>query len=352
MARPESRVDLMHVPTPTVVTDRIARMLIVPTGKPFAAIDTCCGNGEALMNLTKSLPKCLTYGVELDEMRAAQARTKLHRVLASSAFDVTTAQSHYSLCLLNPPYDDSTMGRLEMAFLDQATRLLRIGGVLVYIIKANRYDTEVRKHLEANYDTFGYWSFPDPYYHGPELRFEQTVLIARRWGTGADLPDAVGEQHSYSYGGSYRRPVPLTGNQIDSWELPPSGSPGIFTAPEFSSVKCQEMVRNSPLHAATKIGAQRTDRPPLPLGTGHVALLLAAGAVDGVYGEGATRHLARGFVSRRVETEKIPDETAGGNAKLKVITRETFAVEIRTLEDNGKITTLSTVARPKEEEES
>ncbi len=41
-------------------------------------------------------------------------------------------------------------------------------------------------------------------------------------------------------------------------------------------------------------------RPPLPLHSGHLGLLLAAGKLDGIIGQGVDRHVVKGKVTKVV----------------------------------------------------
>ena len=76
-------------------------------------------------------------------------------------------------------------------------------------------------------------------------------------------------------------------------------------------------------------------RPPLPLHTGYLGLLLANGYLDGVLGEGQDRHIVRGKV------EKITnryDEYQGD----VLIEREvdSYRVSVKILRKDGEILTL------------
>lgn len=82
--------------------------------------------------------------------------------------------------------------------------------------------------------------------------------------------------------------------------------------------------------------------PPLPLGIGHVALLLASGHLNGIVEpEGGPSHVVRGtsrkrsFVSDVTETEN-PD----GGTTTRTTISERIELVIRTVDSTGRIQTF------------
>ncbi|MBC7106444.1 MAG: class I SAM-dependent methyltransferase, partial [Firmicutes bacterium] len=91
-----------YYPTPAVVVDRLKHILKFPE-EPFAALDPCCGEGDALALLLEGTGG-RGYGVELDLSRAKRAREKLHRAVPG-AFELAKVPARaFSLLFLNPPY--------------------------------------------------------------------------------------------------------------------------------------------------------------------------------------------------------------------------------------------------------
>ena len=68
-----------------------------------------------------------------------------------------------------------------------------------------------------------------------------------------------------------------------------------------------------------------------------MALLLAAGELDGVVGKGRDRHVVRGYVRKATDTSQDEDEK--GNQTIRETER--FEVQIKTLSKDGKIRVLS-----------
>lgn len=342
MARPQSQVDLMHVPTPGVIIDRLRELLEIPPG--VRALDPCCGDGSALAALN---PKGENYGIELDQARAASAEDVLGRVLACSMQEARVGHQAFGLVLLNPPYDASVEGRLEGVFLDRCSRYVAPGGVLVLIIKETMYPCVLR-HLCRYFEPIGHWRFPDPYFDGPELAFGQTCLVVRR------LHDLSWEHDTRSYaeliGLGSLEPMPEAFDE--GHQVPIGHDPQIFLPGSLSERDLATLLSASPLAPKRMVmpPAVGGGRPPLPLKQGHISLVLASGLVNGVYGEGPLLHIAKGTIVRDEKIEHIDDVTVGG--KAAVIERKTdfFNIVIRALRPNGEIHDLSAACNRLEEE--
>jgi tRNA1(Val) A37 N6-methylase TrmN6 len=70
----------------------------------------------------------------------------------NTAFENTLLTDEtFSLVFLNPPYDGETSTgrgeRMEFTFLNDSTKLLRRGGMLVYIIPETRVSEKIARHL-------------------------------------------------------------------------------------------------------------------------------------------------------------------------------------------------------------
>ena len=103
-------------PTPPRVVDLIAGQIQPPAGydqrnrETLRILDPCCGAGEAVAQLAECLdgPNTIpieTHGVELHRDRAAEAESRLDRVLAADLFATSIANGAFGLLYLNPPYD-------------------------------------------------------------------------------------------------------------------------------------------------------------------------------------------------------------------------------------------------------
>lgn len=334
MARPQATVDLCHVPTPVEVISRLRSLLYIPDG--CVCIDPCCGSGDALAQLA---PQGLKFGVELELDRARAATRTLNHVIVGSMQDARISNAAFGLLLLNPPYDDSTEGRLEKVFLERCSRYLCVGGVLILIIKDVLY-SHVAGILRRHYDVVGHWRFPDPYYEGPELSFGQTVLVARRRGT----PHLEREAADF-----WTNTLKLDENSIFAGEPLPDEfperlqcftgkRPAMFLSGAMDEEDVAELLRTSPLKRLPTLPSPLgCGRPPVTLKQGHIALTLASGVINGAYGSGESLHVARGLVVRQTSTDvTVETDINGDPVAVKKIT-DAFVIRVRALTRHGEI---------------
>ena len=83
------------------------------------------------------------------------------------------------------------------------------------------------------------------------------------------------------------------------------------------------------------VGNGGLKRPPLPLHSGHLGLLLASGCLDGLVGEGDDIHVVRGKVVKTINTY---EEMKGDVLEERSI--ESYQVSIKILTKDGDIITL------------
>jgi predicted RNA methylase len=141
--RHEGRVKMWYYPTLQSVVYRIRSFLRFPAEK-INVLDPCCGEGAAVHNLVEGA-NVATYGIELDEYRAKQAKGMLDYVLHCGYEDVRISNDAFSCLFLNPPYDWQGAGqhdenrheRTEKTFLSGTVRYVMPEGVLVYIVHKN-----------------------------------------------------------------------------------------------------------------------------------------------------------------------------------------------------------------------
>jgi predicted RNA methylase len=115
MARLASQASAGFYPTPPRVVTAIARHLAATAeragpppgrrgGRTIRLLDPCAGTGEAAAAIAAVLG-AESFGIELNEQRADACRSRLDRVLATSAFSVRLANGAFSCLWLNAPYD-------------------------------------------------------------------------------------------------------------------------------------------------------------------------------------------------------------------------------------------------------
>lgn len=337
MARLESRVKMLYYPTPLTVVERIRTFIEFPEHE-VSILDPCAGEGLALEKLCEDT-KAITYGVELDQHRAKKAKERLNYVLHCGIEETKISNNIFSCLFLNPPYDFKTQTedeinsseRKEKIFLKDTAKYLQPEGLLIYIIPQHQLIKGIAKVLSYRFERFLIYRFPDGEYE----KFKQIVLFGVRKKVNSINEKAYEKLSQIPY--------------IDLAEIPfkdepacklPRGKPvSLFKSTKIDPEVLKKEVKNSPLwkkfKEMTRIEESKMERPPLPLHTGHISLLLANGMLDGVVGEGNEKHIVRGKVEKIVTKYEEMQDKYVEERQL-----ESFRVSIKILKQDGEIITL------------
>jgi 16S rRNA G966 N2-methylase RsmD len=305
------------------------------------ALDPCAGKGEALAQLSRGLG-LRPYTIELDEKRAEDCHRNLTidglegRVLApASFFGCTATFQSFSFIWLNPPFDDEVGGgmRTEHTFLQRATQWLRPGGILCFVIP---------EHVSQRWDVtefLGQWytrlaTLPFPAEH---RKFEEVIVF------GIKRSKSVETHNEKSI--AERERLPLPPNAELPYDIPPGHQPPKrFEKIELTQGEIAAEFAASPLKKWMEPPADPPlPQPPLPLATGHLALLLAAGHLDGVVRPaGEPPHVVRGTAHKVTYTASVEEtENKDGSVTTRTIQSEKILLTVRTAEQDGTISTLS-----------
>jgi tRNA1(Val) A37 N6-methylase TrmN6 len=332
------RMKMGYYPTPARVVDYIKKWLSFPPA-PFTALDPCCGEGMALERLVVG-PQAVTYGVELDQHRTDAAQGRIQNLLKCGIEDARIAHRSCSLLFLNPPYDEATLEenadtkteRQEKAFLRMTWPYLIPGGVLVYIIPQKRLSRGIARLVASRFEHIKVCRFPDPEYDD----FKQVVVMGvRKTENSLDEGLALKLQNVPN-----RKLKPLPETDTAQYSVPTAGPLKLFRSTVIDPAELEKQMAQSPLwrrfHAMTSRTELKLPRPPLPLHSGHLGLLLAAGKLDGVVGEGDDRHVVKGKVTKVVS--KV-EEYKGDVLEQRELDR--YVVSIKILNRNGEIRELT-----------
>jgi tRNA1(Val) A37 N6-methylase TrmN6 len=332
------RIKMGHYPTPPRAVELIRNNLSFPP-QQFSSLDPCCGEGDALAGLIAGT-RAITYGVELDLQRAEESKIRLHHVLRCGIEETRIQRCSCSLLLLNPPYDEVTLEkeadtkteRQERAFLRTSVPYLIPRGVLVYIIPQNRLDKAIARLLASRFEYLRVWRFPDPEY----ANFRQIVVFGVKKAN--NTPD---EQEALRLQNVPRVDLaPLSGSPEIRYKVPASGPLTLFRSmlidPEELKKQMAQSVLWKRFAALTTRSEVRIPRPPLPLHSGHLGLLLAAGKLDGIMGTGEDSHLVKGSV-RKITT--VLQEIKGEVLEERELDR--YVVSIKILNQHGEIRELT-----------
>lgn len=327
-----------YYPAPEAAVAYAASFLRTPTGEPFTMLDPCAGEGAALRQLSASLgcPPDRTYAIELDDSRAGVLRAAMSqaRVLAPADFFSCRASSgSFSFVWLNPPFDNGYGGRrVEEQFLWRATDWLMPGGVLALVCPEDLVadHSNARQHLARHYEQLRVVPFPEA--HRP---FNEVLVFAHK----RRRPEAgpLGTQPSWDRG---LAPPDFR------YHIPPGSGPRRFEKTEPTEPELHRMLATSPLRSHLTSPPQATvPSPPLPLGIGHVALLLASGHLDGVVQpEGKLPHVVRGTARKHSFVSDVTDtENDDGSTTTRTTISERIDLVIRTVDCSGRIRTFSEI---------
>jgi len=317
-------------PAPPEAIDEVLKYLRPPAKGKFAIIDPCAGEGTAIKHLAEKLgcPIEDAYAIELDGTRAKKCREEsglVNVIGPCSYFGTVVQQRSLSLVWCNPPFDDELGGgaRVESRFFDEATKLLCKGGIMLLVcperIANNHY---VRETIGTWYDNVRMVRFPEEH-----RKYQEVVMICVKRNEMASVV--------------HREDSPYC--SLDEYHLPNSKGPGYrFYKNAMTDEELLKAMSESP---ATRLLDVASDyemaRPPLALGVGHIALLLASGHLDGVVRPpDELPHLVRGTVTKQESVVDQESECEGNVVKTKTTIAERIVLEVRVVTAEGELKTF------------
>jgi len=313
-----------------------ASYLQAPVGQPFAVLDPCAGEGTAIRQLGKLLgcPPCMIHAIELDDRRAeaiAAALPEAHVLAPADFFGCRASYGSFSFIWLNPPFDYSYGGnRVEEQFLSQATEWLMPGGVMALVCPEDVIEefSDARQHFTRFYGNVTVVPFPEAY-----RPFREVIVFGHK----RSRPE-VGRTTGWKAWESVQAP------QGFHYRIPPGDGPRVFQKVQPTEPELQRMLNGSPLRSHLKSSPETpVPSPPLPLGIGHVALLLASGHLDGVVQPaGLPPHVVRGTSRKHSFISDVTDaENQDGSTTTRTTISERIELVIRTVDRTGRIRIFS-----------
>jgi SAM-dependent methyltransferase len=338
--RPAGRERLGFFPLPIGEAERIRKFLQFPD-QDCPVLDPCIGDGVALAKITHQA-KLLRYGIELEADRAKQARSSASQVIHGNCFDVQCPVESFSLIYLNPPYDfelgEQKSQRMEKLFLEHVYRWLKPGGILVLVVPAKRV-ADCAVLLSIHFRDVRAYRLTKP----DSMRYQQVaVLGVRRSRQERDwLRDNEIIQVQLWLGSLERELEGLPSlAEPDHVYVAPPGVPVRLVHRALPLDQIEDLLPQSSAYRQVSrvIFAPRADvtgRPLTPLHGGHVGLLCTAGMLNGVFGEGETRHIAHWQSIKLVD--KSEEEEDG---KTVIREKERFSNELTLVFSSGEIAIL------------
>lgn len=298
-----NNVKMGYYPTDPDNISLILRGVRFPEGVTTNLLDPCCGCGKALRQLAQG-NNCYAYGVELDESRAEEAQTRLHRVGFGSFFYSRISHEAFHLLFLNPPYlsvlnESGGRARHEKRFLIESLCHLAYGGLLIYVIPYYRLTQDICRVLCDNFDSLTVWRFTD----GEFKKFKQIAVMGIRKRRELEPSDALWlERYTVDPAA-----IPsLTELPEDKYALPaqPLEVP-VFKGEKFNRKELEQQLRRS--GSFTQMMARSeldggVKHPLLPLSIGQIGLIGGSGMINGLI-ECDTPHVIKGRIVKVVSTE-------------------------------------------------
>jgi hypothetical protein len=332
--RSVARIKLGYYPLPSAEGSRLRRLLnFSPDGA--SVLDPCAGTGAALLQLTAGA-EVTRYGVELDANRAALAKTAGIETIHGNFFDAQAKVESFSLLYLNPPYDSEVASfgnqRMEFLFLQRSIRWLMQGGILLMVVPHGQLQDCVPLLAETCSD-FRVFRLTDP----ESDRFDQVALLAVRTRVPASAYEG---NRSKLIATIWKNPLPVLAGNEASLDVPPS-PPTTLVHKGLPLDQVEDLAIASSAWNKTRAfllpkEQSAVGRPITPLHGGHVGLLCTAGLLNGVFGNGPDRHIARWRTIKYVTTfeEKIEGYT-------EVHKRERFSNELALVYEDGRTLVLT-----------
>jgi Uncharacterised methyltransferase family (DUF6094) len=313
-----------------------------------SVIDPCVGQGAAL-HLVTSDALVRRYSVELDAERARFASSTGIETIQGNIFDAFTKAESFSLLYLNPPYD-SEIGsianrRMEAVFPEHTYHWLAMEGVLIFIIPFEQLQ-DCAGVLSSHFAALNVFRLTDP----DSVQYRQiAVLGARRDIRGIAVDNNKRQLQSVGLYGTFQKLPELQPGVCLLYSVPRSDEVTLsYRGLPYDLL--EDLLRHSgawrqvgPLLMPNEDVA--TGRPITPLHGGHVGLLCTAGLLNGVFGQGDDRHIARWRSVKHVNTFVEQD----GDAEI-IHHRERWANELRLVYADGRTLKLTETPAKKEDE--
>ena len=298
-----NNIKLGYYPTDPDNIALLLRGIRFPEGVTTNLLDPCCGCGKALRQLAQG-NNCYAYGVELDESRAEEAQTRLHRVGFGSFFHSRISHEAFHLLFLNPPYlsvinENGGRSRHEKRFLIESISTLMYGGLLIYVIPYYRLTSDICRILVDNFDELTVWRFTDSEFK----KFKQAAVLGIRKKRDTELPDTLRLEQLAC---SPAEIPPLTQLPESRYALPAQPiTVNTFKGERFNQRELEQQLRRSDSFAQMMVRSELDSgvkHPLLPLSISQIGLIGGSGMINGLI-ECDTPHIIKGRIIKVVRTE-------------------------------------------------
>ena len=308
-----NNIKLGYYPTDPDHISLILRGIRFPEGVTTNLFDPCCGCGKALRQLAQG-NNCYAYGVELDESRAEEAQTRLHRVGFGSFFHSSISREAFHLLFLNPPYlsvinENGGRSRHEKRFLIESLPALAYGGLLIYVIPYYRLTPDICRILVDNFDDLTVWRFTESEFR----KFKQVAVLGVRKPRGTELQDTLWLEELASAPDAIRS---LAEMPEERYALPDHTiEVNTFKGERFNQKELEQQLRRCNSFAQMMARSELDSgvkRPLLPLSISQIGLIGGSGMINGLIACD-TPHIIKGRIVKVIRTESEEKFSVQGN---------------------------------------
>ena len=298
-----NNVKMGYYPTDPDNIDLLLHGIQFPAGVTTNLLDPCCGCGKALRQLAQG-NNCYTYGVELDENRAQEAQTRLHRVGFGSFFHSRISHEAFHLLFLNPPYlsvlnENGGRSRHEKRFLIESLPFLTLGGLLIYIIPYDRLTPDICRILQDNFEDLSVWRFTDSEFK----KFKQVAILGKRKRRDVEPQDTAWLERFGVMPDTipYRADLPEGKYAIPAQPL----MVNTFKGEKFNQKELEQQLRRSDSFTQMMARSELDSgikRPLLPLSISQIGLIGGSGMINGLI-QCDSPHIIKGRIVKVVRRE-------------------------------------------------
>jgi hypothetical protein len=221
--------------------------------------------------------------------------------------------------------------RMEFRFLEHTYRWLVEGGVLLMVVPQARLDPSISL-LAENFVDLRVFRLTDP----ESERFDQVALFAvRKRMRGQDYSRNRAALHEMVW----RRDMPTLQGSETPYRVPVSASTHlVYRGLPLDQI--EDLVVSSSVWKQVEAlllpkEEMAGGRPITPLHAGHVGLLCTAGLLNGVFGQGDQRHMARWRSVKSVTVFRVKEK-----GYTEVHKREQFTNELALVYEDGRTLVL------------
>ena len=274
----EGRAKAGFYPLPPRVTDLILKHIEPSPAGTGALLDACCGEGVAASTIACHL-KLTSYGCEIHKGRVEASAHLLDQTLCSDGLSARIQREHFTVCLLNPPYDsEGYKTRSEDIWLHHMTGTLKVNGLMILVIQEEQCSFKLKQYLFAHFRRLHFFRFPEEEYE----RFNQIIVLGTRGQTSKtryEIDRLAGTSIQWDELGSPDTETTIT-LPAGSTTADVFYSDWIDPEDQLREVREHGIWHDPAVHNALHFPAQQLCTPLMPVRKGHLVRMIAAGLLN------------------------------------------------------------------------